>query len=388
MNEKFIFFLLLAIFPLGQLLRLTLPGFPQIKLQALDLLVFWFVLSWLSGKLLRKEKFALPPLFKPLAVFGGIASLSLILKLVALPFSEILPASLYLLRLLSYLAFYWAVWDFLKKENLPIFKYLIWEGVAIGFLAIVQYLALPDTRFLFNLGWDEHYFRAIGSFLDPAFTGLLLILSWTTWLAEILNRKGKINPWQWPAGLLILFAVALSFSRVSYLVLIIATLILLFLNHKLKALFLILLGFLFLVFLLPKPGGEGVNLLRTNSFWAKTANYRQTFQIIKDNFWLGVGFNAFRLSQKNYGFIDSANWQLTNAGAGADNSFLFVWATTGVFGLLAFLFLWLKILKGAEPVVLVTGAALIISSFSVNALFYPWVLFWLMLILAKTRVET
>jgi len=65
-------------------------------------------------------------------------------------------------------------------------------------------------------------------------------------------------------------------------------------------------------------------------------------RIIKDNPLFGVGFNSLRFMKRDYGFLNQ-DWQESHSGAGVDSSVLFVWATTGVFGLGIYLWLFWKI---------------------------------------------
>ncbi|MBU2577948.1 O-antigen ligase family protein, partial [Patescibacteria group bacterium] len=191
-------------------------------------------------------------------------------------------------------------------------------------------------------------------------------------------------------------ATGLSFSRASYIVLVIGMLLTFFFHKRLKAYMILSVVFAAILFLIPKPGGEGVDLLRKSSLFARSSNYRQIWEIIKNNTWLGVGFNAYRYAQKDYGFISDENWLTTHAGAGADNSFLFVWATTGFFGFLAFVYLWWRIIlesyyslrrSKTGLLVFVFSIVLVISSAVINSLFYPWILFWLVLLLSEFTVE-
>lgn len=391
---KIVFISALIVFPFGQLFRIQLPNFPEIKLQPLDFLCFTFVFISFVKKLLLKEKFT-PQLFsKPMVVFGELLILSLLVNAFRLPAKEILVAFLYLIRILFYFCFYYFLVDYLKEKKLPVLNYLILVGFVIAVLSLVQYIFLPNTVFLKYLGWDDHLFRAIGSFLDPSFTGILLVLGLIIWLTEILSQKKNFI--YWLSGIAMISSLTLSFSRIAYLSLIASSIIIFLFKKKFKFLLFFLILFAALIILAPKPVGEGVNLSRSFSFFAKTDNYKQVITIIKDNVFFGVGFNAYRFTQLKYRFLPSASWELSNSGAGADNSFLFVFATTGIFGFLAFLFLWGKILwqsfrlsvKSNNALILFSSAfALVIASFSINALFYPWILFWLMVLLANFTVE-
>jgi len=392
---KIVFLVSLVIFPFGQFLRIELPNFPEIKLQPLDFLCFIFVFISLAKKLVLKEKFKLPELAKIMAVFLGIALFSFLINVFTVPAFSLVSSFLYFLRLFEYFLFFWSVADFLKESYLPVSTYLIFAGLAVAVLALGQYFLVPDTRFIYNLGWDEHYFRAIGSFLDPAFTALLINLSFIIWLSRSFDRKVK-NIYWWSLGLIFLVSIGLSFSRLNYGVLLLSAILIFIIRKKTKLITLIVILFISMIFFLPKPAGEGVNLLRTNSVFAKLENYQLAWKIIADHPVFGVGFNNYRITQRKYGFLSEENWQSTNAGAGADNSFLFTWATTGIFGFLTLLFLLARIMqksillavKNEMALILFTSTiAIAVSSFFVNAFFYPWVLFWLMLLLAKFTAE-
>lgn len=394
---KIIFFLILAVFPFGQLCRLQLPGYlPGVRLHLIDVVVLIFVTTWFLEKIKNKEKFVPPAFFREMVFFGFFALISLLLQFGNFKPVELFSSSLYLLRLWNYFFFYWASFDFLRKYQLKLSKYLIWEGLVIAFFALIQYLFIPDSRFLYYLGWDEHYFRAIGTFLDPAFTALIINLSLISLLVDFLRQK-KTN-WYllFLKGFFLITVIGLSFSRASYLSLAISLAVIFLFKKKALLFFVSLFVFVSIILLLPKPGGEGVNLLRVSSIFAKTDNFRQTIHIFKDHPFFGVGFNTFRFVQRDYGFISPKNWQDTNSGGGGDNSFLFVLATTGIFGFLVFLNFWLKIILKSFGSLAINKSALFlfsstlaitISAFFVNSIFYPWIMIWLMMILAEFTAE-
>ncbi|MCL5090856.1 MAG: O-antigen ligase family protein [Patescibacteria group bacterium] len=408
-NTKiFLLILILIIFPFGQLLRFHLPSLPvEIKFQPLELLVFIYCGLWVFAKAKRDcfvryntgLAMTVKTLFFPeMLVFFLLAAASLLIKIPTLPLNEFIPAFFYLLRLGNFFVFYLALRDFLQEGKKPWQECLIFVGLGVALLALGQYLFLPDTRFLLKLGWDEHYYRAIGSFLDPAFTGLLLVLAFLTLFFKFLRHETR-PWWLWLSGLLMIIALVLTFSRTAYLALFCGLAILLAKGKNLKIYLLILLCFLSLIWLAPKPGGEGVNLKRISSFLAKTENYKEVITVIKDHFWLGVGFNTYRYTQRDLSFVTPIKWQsweTSNAAAGADNSFLFVFATTGIFGFLSFLFLWGKILmisfqkkdKGNGLLLFASAAAVLLSANFSNFLFYPWIIFWLDVLLAVFTAES
>ncbi|RJR25251.1 O-antigen ligase domain-containing protein [Candidatus Microgenomates bacterium] len=415
--SKIIFYLILVVFPLGQLLRINLPFLgPDATLQPIDGLVFFFSLFWLGHIFLKKKDVNPPLFFKEFLIFGAIAGFSLLLKLDfpaiktvnvflsnltkneirVLSFGEFIPPLLYLARFWNYIVFYFCITDFFREERKSSSKYFIFGGLAIAFIAIGQYAFFPDTRILKYIGWDDHYFRAIGSFLDPGFTGVILVLSLIALIIDFLDEEKSLHPKIIFASFILLLATGLSFSRASYIVLVIGMMLTFFFHKRLKAYMILSVVFAAIIFLIPKPGGEGVDLLRKSSIFAKSDNYKQIWEIIENNTWLGVGFNAYRYAQRDYGFISNRDWQSTHAGAGADNSFLFVWATAGFLGFLSFVYLWWRIViesyysikrSKTSLLVFVVSIVLVISSTVINSLFYPWILFWLVLLLSEFTVE-
>lgn len=392
--SRIIFYLIWIVFPLGQLVRVQLSDYlPGLKLHPLDFLVFSFVLTWTITKI-KERKLNPPVFFKEMLVFAGIALFSLLINLTKLSFSEFLSAFLYWARLASFIFFYPALVDFLKQEKVNIFKLLTLEGLAVGVGAILQYLILPDLRFLYFSGWDDHYFRAAGTFLDPSFTAIILVLSLLAFLTQKL--KGKLDPKFWAGSLFYLSAIGITFSRVAYVAMAIGTGLTLVLKKKIKELALACTAFLIIVLAIPKPGGEGVDLFRTSSFVARADSYAFAWEIIKNNFLFGVGYNALRTAQYDMGFLSLLNWNTNNAGAGTDNSFLFVWATCGILGLASFVFLLTRILKQTSKnltkesslFLFTTLLTLIFSSLLVNYFFYPWVLAIIMLALANFSVDS
>jgi O-antigen ligase len=140
------------------------------------------------------------------------------------------------------------------------------------------------------------------------------------------------------------------------------------------------------VLILPRPAGEGVKLERQSTVLSRYQNWQQGLLVARDHPLLGVGFNLYRYSARDYGFLDKLRWQYSHAGAGVDNSLIFVLATTGISGLLAFaylLFSWLKWgLEGKVRLVFaaVLGATLVHGFFN-NTLFYSFVMLQIWVIL-------
>lgn len=385
--------MILAVFPLGQLVRVSLPNIPGATLQPIDLLVLFFNISWLFAVLNKKRKIAYPPAFKEMMCFAGFAFLTFLIGINKYEAGENIVGLFYLFRLFNYFLFYPVLYSFLRRKKTPVLKYLLFDGLLVGITALAQYLVIPDTRFLYYLGWDEHYYRAIGSFLDPAFTGIILVLSFQ--ILVYLNKKKEIGRLlALGGGTILVLALGLTFSRISYAVLVLSMALWFIFERSYKKIFLGIIIFAILILLLPKPTGEGVDLWRTSSFFRRSDNYRQAVAVIKDKFWLGVGYNRYRAVWNDYGFSQENIWGESHSGAGTDNSFLLVLATTGIAGLIFYLNIWrvislecIKQNKKGNYLLSLSVISLLLFSTVSNGLFYPWLLFWIVVLLSWSMAE-
>jgi hypothetical protein len=292
---------------------------------------------------------------------------------------EALRGFLYLLRLYSYLLFFFAIKDFVDSNLNFVKRAILYMGTVASFFALLQYIVIPDTRSLFYYGWDNHFYRAIGSFLDPNFLGIILVLF------ILYLFKAKYSNY-------ILFiaiaALALTFSRSSYLALILGLVALNLKEVQIKKTFLVLVLLLSTIILSPKPGGEGVKLERTSTVNVRVLNYQMSIEKSLERPLLGFGYNLLNWSNGE----NSSN--LSHSQHGVDSSILFVLMTTGILGLFSFISLIWAILnrswyKGNNmaKIVFPSLIALLIHSLFQNSFFYPWVLGWMIIIIAMMESE-
>ena len=343
---------LFIVFPFGQLAKV--PGLPPtINLYLHDIILVLMLVLWLLTKPKIKSK-----LTKPFGLYLLVCFVSLLFSSFRFPLSQIFISSLYLVRL----SIYSSLIFILKDLKLPIKNLLLFSATTLAVLGITQYLLVPDTRFLASAGWDDHYYRVISTFGDPSYVGLVLLLG------LVLAFFQKASPWLYPA---LLTPLLLTYSRSTYLALLVSLLLLVIYKRQFKYL---LLGVVFLVILpfLPRPGGAGVRLERIFSLQQRLDNYQHSFNIIKQNPVFGVGFNTLRFYQ---------NKPLSNAGAGLDSSLLFVLATTGVIGFATFINL-LKSIYQQSLLIKISLIAILVHSLFQNSLFYSWVMIWFFSLLA------
>ncbi len=342
-----LFLILFFLFPLGQLIRLPL-GIPGVSVYIHDLvLVAIWVLLVVGGNL--KNIFAQRQ-SRRIFIFTGIALLSWLINLSKWRGESILGLA-YLVRWLALTGPYFAIFKFINHKS-KILNLLRFSVLLTAIFGWIQYLFFPDLTHLKYFGWDDHYYRLTGTFLDPNFMGIILVLG----LGLEFARKRS----DFFRKLFLLVTLAFTYSRSSWL----AWLVLLFgwavkkhrvlRNGRIRQALVWFFVSAIIFYLLPRPVGEGGNLLRTASTRARFQNWQESWQVIKQNPIFGIGFNNYQLAGPG--------------GQKADNSFLLVWATTGIFGLIAFV--WLVF--GWQPFWLILPLA--VHSLFNNSLFYPWVL--------------
>lgn len=380
--ELFFIFFILLLLPFGQLTRLPL-NFREVNIYVHDILVIFLLLSWLIRKFFKKERFSWPALTKPILAFFMVAFFSWILAFSYYEIKEMLVGLFYLLRWIAYGGIYFVLVDLLKKEKNPklnskIYNLLIISGSSAAILGLLQYLFFPDIRALTLLGWDPHYYRLVGTYLDPSFMAMIYVLTLILLIVK-LSSKNIDSLIAVSLFLLNYLALALTYSRSGYLAYISSLTLFCWIKKSFKFFLIIFVLAILTVILLPRPGGEGVKLERRSTILARLINWKHSWQIIQDYPLFGVGFNTYRYAQRDYGFLKKENWSETHAGAGADSSLLFVFATTGIIGFIDFIYLLTKMLVlsyGKKWWIFLSLMAVLIHSFFNNSLFYAWIMLW------------
>ncbi len=359
----------------GELIKFPLSG--NQGPVALDILVS---ILCLIGIYKVKLKFKKPN--SPIKIgflFILVAILSLAFTPLHLNLNEYLTSFSYTTRfflylILSYLIYLGAFPGVKKKIS----QTLLFSGVGLSAIGLLQFVIFPNLEFLQVFGWDPHYFRTVSTFLDPNFAGAFFVL---TILILTSYRTSRVY---YLAFVITYLALLTTFSRSSYLMFLVSG-VALSLLKKSKALFLSTL-LLFLILLLgfqiygqfvaiPK----GVN--RTQSASYRLDAWQDGITIFQKSPILGIGFNAYKYAVSEYRladeqFLDSRG-STTN-----DSSFLYILATTGLLGLITYTLFLISIISSAfkNNFVLVAGVAgLIVHSFFANSLFYPFILIWILL---------
>lgn len=375
--KKFLILILFGLgFIAGQLASIPLAAGARISF--LDICV---VVLLVYGALCSGRKRLIPALWMPVMGFFCVTLLSLFGTLTNLPLYATGGGLLYVLRWLVYAALYWVAVS--KLFTPKIWRTaLIVSGVVMAVLGLIQYMWYPDLRNLAYLGWDPHYQRLFGTLLDPNFIGI--ILTATVLLLLGWEEKGT-HLWMKVSGLVItLGAILLTYSRSSLLALAAGLFVWGMLTGKKFVVAGMTIVVLAVLFLLPN-NGEGRNLLRTASSYARLGNAERAITLIREKPFLGHGFNILRFVSTERSWIDESSAP-SRSGGGLDTSILFVGATTGIIGMLMYGYLLVSFLRlggqayadkrlrlaGATYISII--AAIIVHSLFINSLFYPWVM--------------
>lgn len=339
----------------------------------------------------------------------------LILSVDRFSFLQILPGLLYLLRLFVYFhLFFAAVHAFSSnKEKNLLRKCLIVVVFLMSVFGWIQLFIFPDLNYLTVFGWDRHLYRITSTLLDPNYLGILLVF------AIIMVIKSKSDDFQIGKNIIVnelhlLFffstTLAFTFSRSSYLALFCVIIILLFqkrfkyirvstfkelfdtylcsyfLASKKLAIIIIstifCLIFLWLTLPLLRLKSEGTYLLRTKSIENRIDYFNKTLPIFLNHPLFGVGYNNL-CAEKIYILGYDEHQGKSHACSGADTSILVLLSTTGISGLILFMYFIKSINKNLNVKYSDESKGIIVAlvthSFFVNSAFYAWIMIFILL---------
>ncbi len=369
---KYIFLIILALFSLGQIGRIQLNE--VIVFYAHDIFIaIWLVL--VVSKHYQKIMSLVKKYFSNYLTYSVIAwiGVGLVINFISHGLS-IIPL-LYIARAIIYLLFALSLQIVMPFSSKLHRRSWMLVGLFIAISGLLQYLFFPDTRFLKYLGWDDHYFRLIGTQLDPNFTGIILTI--TFFITQGLWKKQdwiKIS-----SSVLLAGTILFTYSRASFFSFIIGSFLIIFIGlikSRQKNIFLsIIIGlFIILIPFLPRPDGEGVKLERTASISARIESNQLSLNSLNKYEWVfGKGLFTYqnKTSQKTF-------WPTT--AHFPSNLIVFLFTSTGVIGLGLSLIILYKIgryLYQKDIYIFTAFIAILIHSQFNHTLFQPFVWLWI-----------
>lgn len=362
--------LFFIVFPFGQIIRIGV-------IHPLDVIV---AMGALVSIVYRYQK---PEVLKKINLFLFIASFSWLLSLLVFKSPEVFYGLLYLVRLWIYFYFAVYVWHFSQKEHQNkqfLIQSLLLVTVVSGFFGWLQYFWFPNLGSFLEWGWDEHYLRLTGTFLDPTFLGIILVLG----LIISLNRFIETGLKKYEYLYIFIFltiSLLFTYSRASYLAFFAGLLYIAFRKGLMSKIVYIIFAFAFIVLLLPTSQNNVLKFTRQFSVLQRIENYKETIQIFKTSPVFGVGYNNICLAKsEKSGYFNYKS----HACSGSDSSLLFVLATTGVLGIIVFLYPFLLLLNSKNSTLLLESSflSLFVHSMFSNSIFYSWVLGYMIVLIS------
>ncbi len=363
--------------------------YPGITLYLHDFFLVLLVASSILSKTKQKLRAKLMP---NIMLFGIVSVLSLLINSYRITLPELGISSLYLIRWFMYAGMYIIVLG--KQIDTTLWVAGLFSvGVGYALLGIIQFFLYPNLRNLMYLGWDPHYYRLFSTILDPNFAGILFVF--TVMLGYYLYQQTKDMR---VLGLtsLSFAALVLTFSRSSYVAFFAGSLTYALLEKKWKAFFIGILMFVVLFIAIPNPGRAYLRMDRTATSLARIENWKESFALFEKSPLFGHGFNTLRYIRE----YSIAGAGISHAGAGVDNSFLFILATTGIIGFTIYGWLIMSIFRLYSNVTRVSKdgrifgrmgisilVSLIVHSQFVNSFFFPQVMIFLWIILGVAEVQ-
>lgn len=396
---KLFLLLILLLLPVGELLRFEIGN--NITIKPLDTVVGLTALCWFLFILLRPRYRPTRKFVTPFIIFIFLCLLSLVVNSWWLKQNQVLASSLYLFRWVAYATMPFIILQIDEKFKKQLGLFLFIDGLILVIVGYLQYFFYANLKPLYYLGWDEHMHRMFATFFDPNFAGAFFVLYFLFLAGIIYQRIKEKKPKKATIifGIILFFtllAVLLTFSRAAILMLIAGSGIFLWLiNHKKLLLVILAAVGLFVLGFSPQFSNENMNLFREASSKARLDNYSLALKIISDKPLLGVGFNTYRYAKQSYGIQEGWTNAPSHADAGVDNSFLFVLATTGFIGFIAYLYLWFTFLKDAviknkkrqnifAIIFISSSIGIFINALFINSLFFPGLMLWLWFIMGLT----
>ena len=381
---KIIWYICLLALTLGQFG--IVAGTPGSAVYAFDIFIIIFDIIGLAYFLVVKKTFKIPVMGRLFICFFLATVISLLFSLRMYSFDAIVPGLFYLLRFSAYvfsgiIAYNMAASGLVKPDNIR--RAVVFSGILISLAGIVQLILLPDFSILDpSLGWDPHKNRLASTFFDPNFTGVYLVVCLALLFDKYYVQK-KFTGADFLFFIILLVPTFLTFSRSAWAML--AVVVLIYgRSYSKKMLYASLLVAFCAYFSVPRIQTRLMGATDpSDSARLRIESWKKAGRIISDNPVLGVGFNNYKIAQKEYGFISEDELN-SHSASGTDSSLLFVLATTGIIGFAVYLVsLALSVfIKGKLRVfsaALVLG--LLVDSLFINSLFYPQIMFLIFLLI-------
>lgn len=332
----------LASIVLGQLIRIPV-GSSEILPN--DIIVPVLCVTWVLRRLvsgtwtLRRHSLSLP-IFTMVLVMG----LSLVVNANTVDRAELLGGSLYLVRWVEYVVLFWIGQDLVRTHSRArsYLLYTIAIGASIAILGFIQLQVFPDFSSMVPKGWDPHIGRLLSTWFDPNYLGGFFVLLLAAAIGYVFPQPFRPMRWWWAAIAIMLVATVLTFSRSAYVGLVVVLGVLGIVRYR-AALFLGILGMIAVILFVPRVQERVIGIRSIDeTAQLRLVSYSNALLVIQDHPVVGVGYNLYKYTQVKYNFLERTE---EHSASGSDSSLLTIWVTTGMVGLLVYIWLLIAMLR-------------------------------------------
>ncbi|QQR84053.1 O-antigen ligase family protein [Candidatus Peregrinibacteria bacterium] len=398
---------------MGEVWR-ALLGFP---LLLTDLIIGPFLLLWGVDKLVNDRIIRMGRVGRMIALFLFLLVLTYLLNAFRFSFTEIRPALPYLIRFGAYVSMAFVTFDLIERYpqkplRLTLVVMMVLSALVIALFGFLQLRFFPSFLELgLHLeGWDPHIGRLLSTWFDPNFVGgLFAFVSPMAIAVGIYYHRERKWMHFLIAGLvsiLLMSALYYTFSRSSYLALVVALGVLSFLKSRT----LLVAGFILVLIAFSVSGrvqervlsgvDSAIAIFSSESqkpvdptAQLRLDSWSHGMEIALDYPLIGAGYGRYPFEMQSRGYGNLTD----HAIGGSDSSLLTIWANAGVFSLLAYLavgfvaatlsirriFLHPKTLRSYLDAGVVAGfAGMMLHSQFVNSLLFALIMVYLYVAIA------
>ena len=362
----------LAFFVLGNLT--SLARFSGLNIYFYD--IFLVITNLYFGFLVfRGKKFEINSSFLLFSLFIVFSFVTTIFKIYPYEFSDFLLVLAYFFRFVNYGMFGFLIYNPIKSKILQIesVQYsLDFNFFLLLILNLIQYFWFRDISDLAVFGFDPHQTRLTGTFLDPNFMGIFLILYFI--YSEFSNKSKYISYFSF--GMILL-----TESRSAILTLTLVLILLLFRNLKYVIYLFLIIGFTFLT---PFLARVELTKASNDSSSLRIESWKNGLTLWQFSSEFGVGFNNYRNMAKFNNLIPPEQYY-SNSVNSSDSSLISVLAMTGVIGLIIFILFLASFYNSTNIYFL---SAILVNSIFINSLFFPPICVFLILWLNLNKLKS
>lgn len=328
---------------IGQLVRIPAFGAAGAVLPN-DILLPALAAGWLwRGLMSRRVVFPSSPLSWPIVTMLVVFVVTFMAGTAQLPFltdRERLVAALYTVRWFEYALLFFIVADVLRSEAQArrLMWWLVSAAALIALLGFIQLKLFPDFGFMVPQGWDPHIGRLLSTWFDPNFLAGFFVFTTMLVGGLALHASGTRRTILAMTLAVLFSALVLTFSRSGYASFLAGAVVLTLLKSR-RLFALLIMTAVIVVATIPRVQERVQGAIAIDATARlRIVSWQNALTVYRDYPVTGVGYNAYRYLQVDYGFIKDA---AEHSAGGSDSSLLTILVTTGPVGLVVyFWYLW------------------------------------------------